>query len=91
MHSDTPALELLRDQTRRHFFSQCGVGLGAMALGSMLGDRLAAAPATAVGVNPLAPKPTHFPPKVKRVIYLRSNDPDEPEVSVEFSVKIQKP
>lgn len=28
---------------------------------------------------------------VRRVIYLRSNDPDEPEVSVEFSVRIQKP
>lgn len=29
--------------------------------------------------------------EVKRVIYLRSNDPDDPEVSVEFRVKIQKP
>lgn len=29
--------------------------------------------------------------EVKRVIYLRSNDPDEAEVSVEFSVRIQKP
>lgn len=28
---------------------------------------------------------------VKRVIYLRSNDPDEQEVSVEFSVRIRKP
>src|SRR3954447_26138975 len=25
-------------QTRRHFFSRCGVGLGGMALGSLLGD-----------------------------------------------------
>lgn len=28
---------------------------------------------------------------VRRVIYLRSNDPDEPEVSVEFSVHIKRP
>ncbi len=28
---------------------------------------------------------------VKRVIYLRSNDPDAPEVSVEFNVQIYKP
>ncbi|GMR09831.1 MAG: hypothetical protein BMS9Abin28_0651 [Anaerolineae bacterium] len=28
---------------------------------------------------------------VKRVIYLRSNDPDAPEVSVEFNVQINKP
>ena len=28
---------------------------------------------------------------VRRVIYLRSNDPDAPEVSVEFNVQIYKP
>jgi hypothetical protein len=63
----------LHQQTRRHFFSQCGVGVGAMALGSLLGDQLAAAPTGAgdvPGVNPLAPKPTHFTPKAKRVIFL---------------------
>src|SRR3954453_19656007 len=30
----------LCDQTRRHFFSRCGVGLGGMALGSLLGEHL---------------------------------------------------
>ena len=63
-----------REETRRHFFSQCGVGVGAMALGSLLGDRLMAAPSGPPGVdsavNPLAPKPTHFTPKAKRVIFL---------------------
>lgn len=29
--------------------------------------------------------------EIKRVIYLRSNDPENPEVSVEFNVRIQKP
>ncbi|HLX61455.1 MAG TPA: DUF1501 domain-containing protein [Planctomycetota bacterium] len=53
--------------TRRWFFKECGVGLGAMALGSLLGEHLAHA--DGVG-NPLAPKKPHFAPKAKRVIYL---------------------
>jgi uncharacterized protein (DUF1501 family) len=53
--------------TRRWFFQQCGVGLGAMALRYLLGGELWAAPA---GVNPLAPKRPPFAPKAKRVIYL---------------------
>src|SRR3954453_10144021 len=52
--------------TRRHFFRDCGVGLGAMALGSLLAREAQAAPTT----NPLAPKPPHFPPKAKAVIFL---------------------
>ncbi len=56
--------------TRRHFFRNCGVGLGQMALASLAADgRLFAADLPAV-VNPLAPRPSHFPPKVKSVIYL---------------------
>ncbi len=51
--------------TRRHFFRDCGVGLGAMALGSLLNRDAAAASA-----NPLAPKPPHFPAKAKSVIFL---------------------
>jgi len=56
--------------TRRHFFRNCGVGLGQMALASLAADgRLFATDLPAV-VNPLAPRPSHFPPKVKSVIYL---------------------
>lgn len=52
--------------TRRHFFRDCGVGVGAMALGSMLNrDAQAAA-----SVNPLAPKKPHFDAKAKAVIFL---------------------
>jgi len=50
--------------TRRHFFKQCGVGLGSIALGSLLARDAGAA------VNPLAVKPTHFAPRAKRVIFL---------------------
>jgi uncharacterized protein (DUF1501 family) len=63
----------LRAITRRHFFCQCGTGIGVMALASLLrqGDILAATPKT-IGdaANPLAPRPPHFPAKATRIIYL---------------------
>ena len=59
----------LRAATRRHFFSQCGIGLGAIALGSLLNDQLFAAEQPKL-VNPLAPKPPHFKATAKNVIYL---------------------
>lgn len=62
-----PRLERLQLQTRRHFLKQCQVGLGAMAMSSLLTRD---APAAPVGVNPLAPKAPHFEPKAKRLIYL---------------------
>ncbi len=62
--------------TRRHFFQECGVGLGRIALSTLLvdglGAKLLAAPPSAGQVlrNPLAPKAPHFAPKAKRVIHL---------------------
>ncbi|HXG47668.1 MAG TPA: DUF1501 domain-containing protein [Methylomirabilota bacterium] len=53
--------------TRRWFFEQCGVGLGAIALGSLLRHNGYAVP---TGSNPLAPRQPHFAPKAKRVIFL---------------------
>jgi hypothetical protein len=61
--------EALRATTRRHFFRQCGVGLGGMALTSLLHDRLLGAE-SAKPVNPLAARAPHFAAKAKRVIYL---------------------
>jgi Protein of unknown function (DUF1501) len=58
----------LRAITRRHFYRECGVGLGKIALASLLaGSRSARA---SESDNPLAPRPPHFAPKAKRVIYL---------------------
>jgi hypothetical protein len=54
----------LQHQTRRHFFSRCSVGLGSIALSSLM-----AAPAPKMR-NPLEPKKTHFPAKAKNVIFL---------------------
>jgi uncharacterized protein (DUF1501 family) len=53
--------------TRRYFFRQCGVGLGALALASLLRDNDLFA---ASGTNPLAPHAPQFPARAKRVIYL---------------------
>ena len=55
--------------TRRWFFKECGVGLGAMALGSLLSGKAFGAAKPTIA-NPLAPKAPHFPGKAKRVIYL---------------------
>ena len=58
----------LRGVTRRHFYRECGVGLGKIALASLL-----AGSTRALGsglADPLAPKAPHFAPKAKRVIYL---------------------
>ena len=61
---------VLRDLTRRHFFSRCSMGVGSLALASLMAGRgLGAAPAPQFG-NPLQPKPTHFPAKAKNVIFL---------------------
>jgi hypothetical protein len=52
-------------ETRRHFLRDCSVGLGGMALSSVLGR-------TAIGQeeNPLAPRNGHFRARAKNVIYL---------------------
>jgi hypothetical protein len=58
-------------QTRRHFFRDCGVGLGQVGLASLLSDgQLFAAPEAALSSNPLAPRKPHYPAKAKSVIFL---------------------
>ncbi|MDP6502052.1 MAG: DUF1501 domain-containing protein [Planctomycetota bacterium] len=59
-----PKLENLQLKTRRHFLQNCKIGLGSMALSSLL-HRDASAE-----VNPLAPRAPHFHGSAKRVIYL---------------------
>src|SRR6266581_9562938 len=62
--------EYARLIARRWFFRQCGVGLGSIALASLLQDDKALGATSPTGSNPLAPKSPHFKPKAKRVIYL---------------------
>ena len=65
-----PRHERLRHLTRRHFLKESRVGLGAIALASMLAkDAPAGTPARGIA-SPLSPKPPRFAPRAKRVIYL---------------------
>jgi hypothetical protein len=63
-----PQYERLQTITRRHFFKESQIGLGAIALSSLLAKDAPANPSEVD--NPLAPKRPHFPPKATRVIYL---------------------
>ena len=64
--SDITPTDSLR---RRWFLRDCGVGLGAIAAGTLLAADSTAA-MTADAVNPLAPKQPHFPGKAKRIVYI---------------------
>jgi hypothetical protein len=50
-------------ETRRHFFGRCGIGLGNMALASLL-DR------QGMAASPSGPRPGHLPARARCVIYL---------------------
>jgi hypothetical protein len=52
---------------RRHFLRDCGIGVGGMALASLLARDGYSAPAV---VNPTAPREPHFEPKATSVIFL---------------------
>ena len=58
----------LARRTRRHFFSECGVGVGKIALASLMAADGLRARDSAEG--PTAPKQPHFAPRAKNVIFL---------------------
>ena len=60
----------LEKVTRRHFFRECGVGVGKMALASLLTEGFSTAARAAAQPSLLTPKQPHFPAKAKRVIHL---------------------
>ncbi len=62
--------EYARLITRRWFLRECGVGLGSLALATLLGVDKAQAGTAPRQTNPLAPKAPPFKGKAKRVIYL---------------------
>ena len=65
--------ESLQQITRRHFFDDCRLGLGKLALGSLLAGSLSNQTIASESMGAVSGSnefPTHFPPKVKRVIYL---------------------
>jgi Protein of unknown function (DUF1501) len=58
--------------TRRQFLARTGQGFGLLALAGLLDQTAPAAPSAAV-LNPLAPKPPHFPARARSVIWLFMN------------------
>jgi uncharacterized protein (DUF1501 family) len=64
--------ELGLQVTRRHFFRECGVGVGKIALATLLaeGSREPAQASPAGRTNPHTPKAPHFAPRAKHVIHL---------------------
>ena len=74
MHIRGPGNHACTAQTRRSFLQDSGVGLGKIALASLLTGALdAAQPASAATGEPadaLSPRPAHFAPRAKAVIYL---------------------
>ena len=63
-------MNCLLHATRRHFFSDCGLGIGKMALAGLLARDAIAAEGPRAVTGPLAPKPPHFPGKARAVIQL---------------------
>jgi hypothetical protein len=67
--------EMLKAVTRRQLFKRCSTGMGAIALSSLLNERLSAETTSAskpapVPSDPLAVRPPHFAPKARNIIYL---------------------
>ncbi len=64
-----PLLEQVQLATRREFLRAGAVGVGSLALGSLLASE-ALARAAPLQAGALAPRPPHFAPRARRVIYL---------------------
>ncbi|MBL8828136.1 MAG: DUF1501 domain-containing protein [Planctomycetaceae bacterium] len=58
--------------SRREMLARCANGFGSIALAGLMADELAAADSSAqrVPLSSLAPRPTHFAPRAKNVIFL---------------------
>ncbi|MSR80561.1 MAG: DUF1501 domain-containing protein [Gemmataceae bacterium] len=81
----------LLDRTRRHFFRECGVGIGSMALGALANQNRAKAQAGPKPfTQPFAQPKGHFPGKAKSVIYLfMAGGPSQLEL-FEYKPELQK-
>ena len=58
------------DITRRHFFTDCGIGVGKIALAGLLTGALRQPAAAGQPSGPMAARPPHFPGRAKAVIQL---------------------
>jgi hypothetical protein len=62
----TPTLQHQLHLTRRHFLRNCQLGLGGIALATLMGHEARGQTPT----NPLRPRQPHYPARAKNVIYL---------------------
>ena len=56
--------------SRREMLARCAGGFGALALSALHPDRVFGALNSAPQAGPLSPKPTHFAPRIRNVIFL---------------------
>ncbi|TWT38369.1 DUF1501 domain-containing protein [Blastopirellula retiformator] len=65
-----PRLQQLQSITRRHFLGALQMGVGGLALGSLLADNAAADTIQVNPSQPMSPRKSHYAAKAKSVIYL---------------------
>ncbi|MFM8274966.1 MAG: DUF1501 domain-containing protein, partial [Gemmata sp.] len=82
-----PLLERFQAQTRRNFLQTSSLGLGALALSSLMGEARAGA---TKGDNPLAPMKPHFAGTAKRVIYLHMSGAPPHLDLLDYKPELQK-
>src|SRR6188768_1107767 len=69
-HDHLYACSQPRVNSRRWFLKECGLGLGKVALASLLTDAFASKVIAATTSDPLKPRAPHFQGKAKHVIHL---------------------
>lgn len=84
-----PSLDILTQQTRRHFLSRCGIGLGGIALAALSASGAQSAKRVSPNPSVATPKWPHFPARAKNVIYLfMAGGPSQLEL-YDFKPKLQ--
>lgn len=82
---------MTNDFTRRGMLKSSAVGFGYIALAGLLGEEARAAELqAATSLNPLAPRPSHFTPQVKRVIFLFMKGGPSHVDTFDYKPKLQK-
>ena len=92
--TDNNSFDNLENVSRRHFLKESAVGLGAIALGMLTGcgpsvgnEKILS---SANALDPMLPRPPHFPGRAKRVIYLHmAGAPSQLEL-FDFKPELQK-
>src|SRR5262249_27740283 len=77
--------------SRRGVLKSAGAGFGYLALAGLLGrsERSLAATVRGPAASPLSPKPSHFPPKANRVIFLFMKGATSQMDTWEYKPKLQ--